>query len=196
MHRLLLSAIFLVVCAFGQAVDAQDKSGLKVGVVAVQRAFAESAEGREVTARTDALERDFKNQVQQKSKDLKDLETTFQQTLRVGTPQYEEKRKEWINKSVEAKLWAEVTQQEMQRTRVQNLKHFVEKLDVAVAEVAAKRGLDLILPDMRQPFTESSDNAQDIQRVVNSRNVLFAHPSIDVTTDVIAAWDAKFREKK
>jgi Skp family chaperone for outer membrane proteins len=195
-RSLLIAFVCTMLLAFAMPAMAQDKPGLKIGVAAVHRVFAEAAEAKDVTSRANQMEAEFKQQAVQKTKDLKDLEQTIQTTLKVGSPQYEEKRKEWISKSIEAKLWNDVTVQELQRLRLQNYKMFFEKLDQAVSEVATKRGLDLILPDMRQPFTESTDSAQDIQRVINSRNVLYATPSIDVTAEVIAAWDTHYKEKK
>jgi Skp family chaperone for outer membrane proteins len=73
-----------------------------------------------------------------------------------------------------------------------------EKIEQTVADIAAKKGLDLVIPDSRQPFPDTVDNINldQLRGFIASRNVLYAHPSIDITSEVITAMDAKYKDKK
>src|SRR5262245_35138178 len=104
MQRTFLTAMAcLAIGLFAQLAGAQDNKQIKIGVASVQRVINESMEGKDVSARSDAIEKDFQAQVQQKEKDLRDLRQTLQRDLKPGTPQFEEKRKELVTKQVEAK---------------------------------------------------------------------------------------------
>ncbi len=174
---------------------AQEKP-LKLAVVSIQRVLSDCQEAKDINARMESAKKDFEAQGNERQKTLQQLRVSLND-LKPGTPQYEDRRKEFVQKVVEAKSWQEISQEDMQRQQKQNMRSIYEKIEQRVSEIAGKKGLDLVIPDSRQPFPETVDNISldQLRAFITSRTVLYAHPSIDISGEVIAALDAKYKEK-
>ena len=74
LRSLLIAFVCTMTLAFTVPAMAQDKPGLKIGVAAVNRVFAEAAEAKDITNSTNQMEAEFKQKAIQKEKELKELE--------------------------------------------------------------------------------------------------------------------------
>jgi Skp family chaperone for outer membrane proteins len=72
------------------------------------------------------------------------------------------------------------------------------KITAAIQEVATAKGIDLVLAEQKPEFPPNLDqiNADQLRVLINSQNVLFNSPQVDISTDVIAAMDAKYKSGK
>jgi Skp family chaperone for outer membrane proteins len=70
-----------------------------------------------------------------------------------------------------------------------------DKVTAAVAEVATQKGYDLVLADSREEIPDDIDRVtgEQLQALIHTRNVLFASAQTDITQDVIASMDAKYK---
>jgi outer membrane protein len=196
-QRVTIAAVLLLSLGVSVSVRADEK-GTKIGVVSIQRVLSDCQEAKDINVRMEAAKKDYDQTTAQKQKALADLRASLQTDLKPGTPQYEERRKEFVKQVVEAKSWQELQQEDLQRQQKQNMRSLYEKIEQAVSELAAKKGLDLVLPDSRQPFPDSVDgvNIDQLRDFIRSRTVLYAHPSIDISSEVVAQLDARYKEKK
>lgn len=195
-NRFLLSLLLAATVVLSPSARADEKA-IKIGVASVYRILSELKETKELNSKTEATRADLTAQAKAKQTNLEMMRAALQE-LKPGSPQYEDRRKELVNKAVEFKSWNEVMNEDMQRQQKQNMKMLYDKIESAVGEIAAKKNLDLVLPDSRQPFPDSVDGVtlDQLKDFIRGRNVLYSHPSLDISSEVTVLLDARYAEKK
>jgi len=70
-----------------------------------------------------------------------------------------------------------------------------EKIEQAVSEVARQRGYDLVLTDRRPELPEDMDrlSMEQLLSAIQARTVLYAGEKADISNDVLALLDARYR---
>ncbi len=100
-----------------------------------------------------------------------------------GSPEFEKKRKEVVQKGIQTKIFADYSQNELRRQDMRIIDSCYQDIYRAVKKVAAKKGILLVLA--REDLSRPSRNFEElIPNVYYRRHVLFAEPSIDVTDEV------------
>ena len=90
-------------------------------------------------------------------------------------------------------MWGVTTKAGVERDQKMMLKRLYDKIEAAVGQVAQQRGIDLVIADGRQDIGNlEAVPAEDLRRMLNSRNVVYATKAVDITETVIAVLDADF----
>jgi len=78
------------------------------------------------------------------------------------------------------------------------MKTLFDKITNSTAEVATQRGIDLVIAEQRPEFPDSLDqlNVDQLRVLINQRNVLFNSAAADISNEIIAAMDAKYKTGK
>jgi Skp family chaperone for outer membrane proteins len=77
------------------------------------------------------------------------------------------------------------------------VKDLYDKIEAAVADVAQANGIDMVIADGRQDIVNVDQvPAEELRRLLNSRNLLFSSKGVDITDKVITLLDAKFAANK
>jgi Skp family chaperone for outer membrane proteins len=107
---------------------------------------------------------------------------------------YDEKLETLDRQNADLQAWGAATKASLDRQQKKMFKQLYDKIEAACAEIAQRDGLDLVIPDGRQdiPSVEQIP-AEDLRRILNGRNVLFAAKPIDITEKVIILMDSKFK---
>ena len=132
-----------------------------------------------------------------KRQELKDLQAQ-RDTLKPDSPQYAKINQDLVQKSIEFEVWGRIQQAEIQRQQKNQMKSLFEKITTATAEVATQRGIDLVIAEQRPDFPDNLDqlNVDQLRVLINQRNVLFNSAAADLSNEIIAAMDAKYKAGK
>lgn len=133
---------------------------------------------------------------QRKQKELQINDTkAARDSLKPDTAQWAERNKELVRLAVEYKAWQEIVQADLERQQKMQMRAIFDRITETVGQVAASRQIDLVIAEVKPELPESLDqmNTNDLRARLISRNVLFSVPQVDISNDVIAAMDAKYK---
>jgi Skp family chaperone for outer membrane proteins len=175
---------------------AQTAPPTKVATVNPAKVFQQLQETNDLKAAMENKRKTLEAQEFEKRQKIKDLQALRDQ-LKPDAPQYNDRNRDLLNATIEFQVWGQMMQAEVQREQKTQMKHLFDKITAAVQEVATTKGIDLVIAEQR-PEIENIDqlNVEQLRALINSRNVLFAAPQIDLSNDVIAAMDAKYKAGK
>ncbi len=116
-------------------------------------------------------------------------------SLKPDTAQWAERNKELVRLAVEYKAWQEIVQADLERQQKMQMRAIFDRITETVGQVATSRQIDLVIAEVRPELPENLDqmNTNDLRARLISRNVLFSVPQVDISNDVIAAMDAKYK---
>lgn len=147
-------------------------AGAKIAYVILQRIANESADGRLATTQIQALQQKKAAELNEKNKELQGLQQKLEKegpVMAVAAQADLQKRIEKLN--VEIQRATQDAQAEVQELQQRLQDEFQERLDPVIRAVAEEKGLHFIF------------NAPDA-------GLVFADPSLDITSDVIRKLDA------
>jgi outer membrane protein len=169
MGRLVPSGLALL--AFCGIASAQ----AKVGIVNLQRAVLESAEIKKASADMEAKYKPRQDQIQALERDLAGISQQLQAANSKLTPQQQSdltaqgQRKQRDHDRLSQDLQTDVTAE-----RDEILQKSSQKMSVVVKTVAEEKGLDV---------------------VIDASTTAYFKPALDITTDVLAAYDKAYPAK-
>jgi Skp family chaperone for outer membrane proteins len=173
---------------------AQDAAPTRIAIADPVRIFNDMQEKKDLKDKMEqegaalaAVDKDKRTKVE----DLKSARDQLNPT----SGQYAEREKEYLNARIDYQVWGQQQTAEAQRQQKLQLKKLYEKIQAATAKVAQKRGFDLVLAASLPPFPENLDEADpnQVRAIINQRNILYAHPRVDISPDVIAQLDADYK---
>lgn len=117
--------------------------------------------------------------------------------LKPETPQWEKANNDLMDGAGEFKLWREQNKARLDRTQKRQLRQLFLRIEQACREIAQRDGYDLVVADQRPALPDDLDqvNAAELRARINSRNVLYAAPKVDISDAVIALLDSKYKAK-
>jgi Skp family chaperone for outer membrane proteins len=91
--------------------------------------------------------------------------------------------------------WGKITRAQLEGMHKQQMKLLFDRIVAASADVAKQKGFDLVVTEQRLDVPENlaQITVDQLKAILMSRNTLYVNPKIDVTNDVIAALDAKYK---
>lgn len=171
---------------YSQNVRAQANAPLgPLGVCDIHKAFRDYNKTIELTS---ALTADGAR-IQGEITALKQLLKNMSEDLKVsgllpGSPDFERRRTELLKKNIEAKNFADFSQNELRMREFRIRDGGYQDIYKAVKKVAAKRNLLLVFS--REELNLPSQRIEDlIPNIFYRRHVIFADDSIDITAEVI-----------
>lgn len=201
--------VWTIMCVLGVAasiaslrVVAQDAPSANAGakniaVANVARVFAEMQETKDLQTRMDAAGRKVMQDDAERSNKLKDLQSSRDLT-RSNTPDWEKANKALMDARIEYRVWVETTRAEMAHDQKMQTKELYDKIIAAVGEIAKNRGIEIVVAEKKQLSPENIEkmNVDDFRAMLSQREVLYASAGSDITSEVIALLDARFKEGK
>lgn len=148
--------------------------------------------------RTGDLEAEFK-QRQVKFDELRSRIGRTQQSLREelkpGTAEFNERRKQLALMETELQWLAETEGPKIEAGLANSLQSIFNDIQMTVAEVAQERGIDVVLST--EPFSkEVIPNPMQVRQRIALQKVLYFHPRLDLTDEVITRLNARYMASK
>ena len=187
-------AVGLAVWTYARSVTAQNiPPGTPIAVCSIHKAYQAYRKIGDLRTKL-AAERDrIQADVNEANRQVKNMQDELAASgFLPGSPEFEQKRREILTKSIEVKNSAELSQSELRRQDMRIIDTCYQDIYKAVEKVAAKKGILLVL--VREDLSQPSRNFEDlIPKVYYRRHVLFADASIDVTGEVIDQLNADYQ---
>jgi Skp family chaperone for outer membrane proteins len=145
-----------------------------------------NAEGQGLAAE----ERGMKDKI----KKLEDQRGNF----RPNSPQYDEIQKQYIKAVAEWKVWGETFMAERDWRMKALTKMLFDKVTTSINDYASREGIDVVISDFQPQATEkalAAMNVDQLREFLNQRRVLYASKQADVSDQIIALLDTKYRQE-
>ena len=187
--------IAALVCMLPGSARAQQGQPTKVALANPARIFNEIQETRDLKVALENKRKQLEATEFEKRQKLKDLQTLRDQ-LKPDAPQYAERNKDLFQASLEFEVWGRMQQLELQAEQKRQMISLYTKIKNAVAEVATAKGYDMVIAEQHPEFDQVNIdqlNVDQLRALINSDNVLYKAAHTDISADVIAAMDAKYK---
>lgn len=123
---------------------------------------------------------------------LKQKEELAASQLAPGSPEYERMWEDLVKLSVETKTFKEISQAELTRQDMRITQAGYEDIYAAIAEVAKKKQLTLVLS--QEEFSLASARTDELySKLYYRRPVLYSEPSLDITAEVVGLLNSKYK---
>jgi Skp family chaperone for outer membrane proteins len=188
-----VTASFVLPARFAAAQDA----GPRIATINPAKVFNEMQETKDLKQKMENDRQAITAEGQRRQADLEEAKkrrTLFNE----GTDDFKKANKELIEKAIGLQTWQELIKADIARQQKEQMKGLFEKIEAATKEVAETKKLDLVIVEQKVDFPADIDqiNVDQLRALINQRTVLFNRGNHDITNDVLASVDAKYKTKK
>lgn len=187
-------AVIFATVAILSALPLMAAEGTRIAVANTARIFNEMQELKDLRVKLQSEQKLLAGASAEKQEKLKAMQAA-RDALKSDSPQYQEKNAEWLKAAIEYDAWGKINEADVQRTQKLQMRRLFEKIEQAVVEVAKQKGYDLVITDQHPDLPDDLDRVSidQLRTLINSRNVLYAGEKIDISDDVLAILDARYR---
>jgi Skp family chaperone for outer membrane proteins len=189
-------SLVLLTLLLATAPAAAQNAAPRIAIANPGRILSELQETRDLEQKMEAEVRNLQAQLQERNTKLEELRQA-RGAFKPGTEQHEAKNKELLQASADLEVWTRVMQAEQQRQRKQRMKLLFDKITTAIGEVAQQKEIDLVIADIRPDVPEEMDDPRYtfdmLKAALNQRNILYHSARVDISSEVIAAMDARYK---
>jgi Skp family chaperone for outer membrane proteins len=191
-----LSAVALVLPA--RLASAQENP--RIGIVNPAKIFNEMQETKDLKQKMENDRQAIQAEAKRRADDLEEAKKA-RALFTEGTDDFNKKNQEMIRKAVELQVWQEMIKADLARQQKTQMKNLFEKIEAATKEVAEAKKLDLVLVEQKidlpsDPNTMEQINVDQLRNLINQRSVMYSNGKFDITNDVLAGVDAKYKSHK
>ena len=128
---------------------------------------------------------------------IKDLQSA-RDALKPDAPNYEKTNNDYVQAQIEYQAWRQIALINLQRMQKLQMTQLFNKITASVAEVATKKGIDLVLAEQRPDFPDNIEQltVEQVRGLITARNVLYVSGNVDITTEVVTSMDQKYKAGK
>jgi Skp family chaperone for outer membrane proteins len=195
-RRPLIALAMSAVAALAAAsLPAAAQDGPRIATVNPPKVFNEMQETKDLKQKMEADRKTITDEGQRRGLEVEDAKKR-RALFNEGTDDFNKANKEYLEKVIAAQAWQELIKQDLARQQKSQMKLLWEKIEAATKEVATARKVDLVLVDQKTDFPDlDSINVDQLRALINQRTVLFNNGKVDITNEVLAAVDAKYKKK-
>jgi Skp family chaperone for outer membrane proteins len=165
----------------------------RIAVLDLVRVFNETAQIQDLNDLIRQKNDDYAKEAKQRKKVIEDRQLELS-AFKIGSQDYDTRRKNLIRLNIEANVWLKVSEQEIEQLRYDWTKIVYEKAMQASAEVARERGYDIVLQRTDfKPDEVAEPSLQSIQRLIRDRAVVYHAKEIDITDLVMQRMDREYK---
>jgi Skp family chaperone for outer membrane proteins len=191
-----LTAVALVMPA--RFATAQD--GPKIATVNTAKVFNEMLETKDLKQKMDSDGNAIKGEGERRKADLQEAQKR-RDLFNEGTADYEKANRELIEKAIAMQTWQELIKADLARQQKVQMRNLFNKIEDATKEVAEAKKLDLVFVDQKIELpmdakTMEQINADQLRSLINQRSIMYNNGRLDITNEVLAAVDAKYKARK
>lgn len=174
-------------------VSAAQASATPVAIVDLERVMQglKEREARESAMRTSINER--QKELDTFNRRLEALGKQFEATPRTDIAAIRKLRQDQVETTAQARVRQEILKELISQETGEILRSLYLKINDAVSRIATKDGWQLVLLDNRSISIPEQVTDREVNFIIQSRTVLHATSSIDITDDVITLMNSEYR---
>jgi Skp family chaperone for outer membrane proteins len=179
---------------------AAGQDGPKIATVNPAKVFNEMQETKDLKQKMENDRQAIQAEGKRRAEELEEAKKARAMLLE-GSEDFNKKNQDMIKKAVELQVWQELIKADLARQQKSQMKNLFEKIEQATKEVAEAKKLDLVIVEQKielptDPNTMEQINVDQLRGLINQRTVLYSNGKFDITNDVLANVDAKYKNKK
>jgi len=199
-RRSILAFAFAAVAALVAAPFATAQDVPRIAVVNPAKVFNEMQETKDLKQKMESDRQAIQAEAKRRADDLEEAKKA-RALFTEGSEDFNKKNQEMIRKAVELQVWQEMIKADLARQQKSQMKNLFEKIEAATKEVAETKKLDLVLVEQKidlpsDPNTMEQINVDQLRNLINQRSVMYSNGKFDITNDVLASVDAKYKSHK
>ncbi len=186
-----MGAVSLWLAAAMVAVGQPEGAGsVRIAVVNVPAISEQYHRTADLETRFEAMRRAFTEERSAKQAQLDRAAKSLQEELKPGTAEFRERTKQLAILDAELRWFTESEGQRIEAGLATSLRSIFDDIQVVVHEIAAERGLDIVLASDQLP-PEAPDSVMQARQHILLQKVLYWSSRVDLTNDVIVRLNAK-----
>jgi Skp family chaperone for outer membrane proteins len=162
----------------------------KLAVLNVVDLFSDLLERRDNETSLDNLKRDLEEQNRKLQNTVKDMEDGLK-NFAAGTPEYRKAQEDYLKKAMELQSFGSFAQQKLLIEQRLYTVSLYRKINDAVARYSASSGIAIVFV-AESATIERAPTQEGLQTLINSRKILYAHPSFDITNKVREMMNSEY----
>jgi Skp family chaperone for outer membrane proteins len=191
----LSAAALLLPARFAAAQDAP-----RIATVNPAKVFNEMQETKDLKQKMENDRQTIQAEGKKRSDDLDEAKKA-RALFNEGSEDFNKKNQEMIRKAIELQTWQELIKADLARQQKSQMRNLFEKIEQATKEVADARKLDLVIVEQKidlpsDPNTLDQMNIDQLRGLINQRTVMFNNGKFDITNEVLAKVDEKYKSRK
>jgi Skp family chaperone for outer membrane proteins len=194
---LTLAAATFAVAAAPATVAAQAQAPVRIAVVNTARVFNELQETKALQARMTEEGKKLEATGKDKANALAKLKQDRDSAIKPGTPQYNDATRHLMQEAAAYKVWGESEKANIDFTYKWQTKLLFDKMQAAIAKVAAQDGIDIVIADTSEKLPDDLDRVDLglVQAMLIRKSVLFvsARQGLDISAKVMLVMDAEYK---
>lgn len=195
--RLAALAVSIALFAYATYSTAQpggspsNASNGRVSVINLHRVFDEAKQIVDLNQEIKKKEADIRAEATRR-KEVIETKQTELTAFKLGTPDYETRRKDLVRLNIESNVWLQTMESELERMKFDWTKLIYDKALATAESIANERGYDAVLQYKEYKPMMIDPNVTAIRRVIQDRDVVFHRGDIDITNEVIRRMDQSY----
>ena len=179
---------------------AADEASPRVATVNTVEVFNKMQETKDLKQKMDSDGKAINDELGRRKADLQEAQK--QRELYVeGTPDYEKANKVLIEKAIATQVWQELINADLGRQQKSQMRNLFTKIEEATKEVADAKKIDLVIVDQKMdlptdPKFMEQIKVEQLRELLMRRAVIYNNGRLDITNEVLAAVDAKYKARK
>ena len=192
-----LSAAAAVVAAAPRPAAAQTPAPVRIAVVNPAKVFNDMAETKALQARMADEQRRFEAESKARAGKLAELKKG-RDDIKPDSPQWDAANQALMTESAAYKVWGETQRAVAEFNQKRQMKVLFDKIQVAIAKVAKRDGIDLVIADSSERLPDEIDavDLRALRGMILQKNVLFVNSNkqgLDITAAVQLQLDAEYK---
>ena len=193
---LALSAAAVVTVAAPRPAVAQTPAPARIAVVNPAKVFNDMAETKALQGRMAEEQKKFEAESKTKAARLAELKKG-RDDIKPDSPQWDAANQTLMSESAAYKVWGETQRATAEFRQKRQMKALFDKIQVAIAKVAQRDGIDLVIADSSERLPDDIDTAdiRALRAMILQKNVLFVSnkQGLDITAAVQLQLDAEYK---
>jgi Skp family chaperone for outer membrane proteins len=179
-----------------RAADPAGGSSPSIAIANVQKIFDSIHESADMNSQMQLDAKALQQADTDKVNNLKAMQAALTY-LNNNAPQYQEQQEKYVNARIEYEVWAKEQQMNLERTQKEHMKAVFTEIQQAIAQVAQKDGISLVIDDERPQIPDNLEDitVQDLTARISQRTILFSDQSRDISGEVITLMDRNYAAK-
>jgi len=194
--RSLLAAVVCAGALYAVPQPAQAQSNVRIAVVNPAKVFNDAAETKALKAKFEEDQKRNQAEGAAKVKELQALKAAREE-LKQGSEQWRQANDKLIRASADFKVWQQAEQIRNDWAQKDQMRSMFDKIQLTIAKVAQRDGIDLVVADIGAKLPEDLDNVTIVQLndAILKKTVLYVSnkPGLDITSAVLLQLDADYK---
>lgn len=189
---LVLAAAIAWQAGANTAVQSPPAQPTAVATIDIVQIFEQLNERTVLESQLDARVKARQAQLEEISARLKNIQADLEGTLKPGTDDYKEKVREFMEQRAVADARRNALTQIISIDRGAVRRQLYEKMTAAVAKIAERDGIDIVLFDDSGFEIPANAADDDVFRAIVTKGVIYSRPTVDLTQRVVTLMNNEF----